>query len=259
MSALPPPGCSEERTVHDGVLPGGNIGAPRRDGETVIRAGGQGSNFSRRLLRFFADRQWNGAPRLRSVDARGVETLDFIEGEVPWPHPVPDWAVTDDALRDLARLTRAFHDLAAGSDLVAGAQTVCHNDLSPSNTVYAGSTDGARPIAFIDWDAAAPGPRLDDVAHLAWQWLELGPGISDVSEAARRLRILATAYGPEIERPALVARIHWWQERTWRGIQAQAADDDPARRRLVERGVAQGIRAAAAWTAAHAAELTKDS
>ena len=54
-------------------------------------------------------------------------------------------------------------------------EVVCHNDLSPKNTVY--SEDGSRAIAFIDWDIAAPGPRIHDLAFICWQYAE--PGTPD--------------------------------------------------------------------------------
>ncbi len=67
-------------------------------------------------------------------------------------------------------MVREFHDLTAGTPLARGAEVVCHNDLSPKNTVYRGD-DGAvlMPAAFLDWDLAAPGERIHDVAHVCWQ------------------------------------------------------------------------------------------
>jgi hypothetical protein len=53
-------------------------------------------------------------------------------------------------------LIRCFHEATAGSPLAGGAEIVCHNELGPHNTIF---VDG-RPVAFIDWDEAAPGSRL---------------------------------------------------------------------------------------------------
>jgi aminoglycoside phosphotransferase (APT) family kinase protein len=47
---------------------------------------------------------------------------------------------------------------------------VCHNDLSPCNFVF----QEGKPIAIIDFDAAAPGPRLHDFGYAAWMWLIWG-------------------------------------------------------------------------------------
>ena len=38
-------------------------------------------------------------------------------------------------------------------------ETVCHNELFPWNTVFRSGV----PVAFIDWDTAAPGPRVWDL------------------------------------------------------------------------------------------------
>ena len=48
--------------------------------------------------------------------------------------------------------------------------TVCHNDLSPCNFVFRDE----HPIAVIDWDAAAFGHPLDDLAYAVWMWLDIG-------------------------------------------------------------------------------------
>ena len=76
----------------------------------------------------------------------------------------------------VAELVREFHDLTAGTPLAGDAEVVCHNDLAPNNTVYSPDGAGLRPVAFIDWDLAAPGRRIHDVAHVCWQYLGLGPG-----------------------------------------------------------------------------------
>ena len=54
------------------------------------------------------------------------------------------------------------HDLTAGTHLAGPAEVVCHNDLSPRNSVYRDTGHGLRPFAFLDWDIAAPGARLRD-------------------------------------------------------------------------------------------------
>ncbi|MFV2179702.1 hypothetical protein ACFHW2_33105 [Actinomadura sp. LOL_016] len=111
-----------------------------------------------------------------------------------------------------------------------------------------------RPVAFIDWHLAAPGRRIDDVAHVCWQYVGLGPGITDVAEAARRMRLVCDAYG-SADRSGLVDVILWWQDRCRRGIAAAAAAGDPAMVRLRRAGVVGEVRAAHAWVERHRAEL----
>ncbi|WP_240677947.1 phosphotransferase [Streptomyces griseoviridis] len=89
---------------------------------------------------------------------------------------------------------------------------MCHNDLSPRNTVYRPRGGALRPVAFIDWDLAAPGARIHDVTHVCWQYLGLGPSITDVEEAARRMRLVADSYALA-DRQSLVSTVLWWQDR----------------------------------------------
>ena len=84
---------------------------------------------------------------------------------------------------------------------------VCHNDLFWPNVVF---RDG-RPVALIDWDLAAPAPRLYDLASAANYWVPLRPdeqaagsGLPTRGRGAR-LRLLCDAYGlAEDERPSLL-------------------------------------------------------
>ncbi|MEV4002320.1 phosphotransferase [Actinomadura sp. NPDC049753] len=135
-------------------------------------------------------------------------------------------------------------------------EVACHNDLSPKNTVYRELGAGLRPVAFIDWDLAAPGRRIHDVAHVCWQYVRLGPGVSDVGEAARRVRLVCDAYGL-VDRSELVDVILWWQDRCWRGIAAVAEAGDPAMDRLRGAGVVGEVQAAYRWLISTAVSLDR--
>jgi hypothetical protein len=237
-------------------LPGGFVTTVVRAGDTVRRRPSPNAAFVHDLLRLLEARGWDGAPRFLGVDERGREVLSYLEGHVPWAPGAGQAAgvASDDSLAEVARLVRQLHDLTAGTPLAGPAEVVCHNDLSPRNTVYRDTGNGLRPVAFLDWDIAAPGARLHDLAHVCWQFLDLGPAVTDLAETARRLRLLCGAYGP-VDRGRLVETILWWQDRCWRGIRAKAAAGDPAMRRLRDAGAADAVRAAHAWTAAHRADL----
>ncbi len=235
-------------------LRGGRVNSVRRSGNAVVRTLSPNSGFVHALLDFFAGSGWPGAPRLLGTDGT-EEVVSFVDGEVPWAEPVPDWALTDDALRALARLVRGLHDLTAGSSLAGTAEVVCHHDLSPSNTVYREVGGALTPIAFLDWDLAGPGRRIEDVAHVCWQWLDLGPRVTDIPEARRRIAIICDAYGLE-NTGDLLPTVVWWQHKCWRGIESAADQGDPAMRRLVLDGVSGGVRDAEVWTRAHLTALT---
>jgi hypothetical protein len=236
--------------VEDGLpaipLPGGVVNAVVRVGDTVRRPPGERAGFVHRLLDLFEQHGWSGAPRFLGVDEQGREILSFLDGHVAWEVLQPREVGSDESLAGVAGLVRQFHDLTAGTPLAAGQEVVCHNDLSPKNTVYR----AGLPIAFIDWDIAAPGDRVADLAHTCWQYLRLGLGTADPGGSARRLRLLCDSYGLE-DRSRLVGTILWWQDRCWRGIEAGAAAGDPAMTALRDGGVAGSVRAAHRWVAAH--------
>jgi hypothetical protein len=186
--------------------------------------------------------------------------LSFIEGYVAWETVQPPSVTSDVSLIRLAGLVREFHDLTAGTSLAAGAWVVCHNDLSPKNTVYRDGGRGLVPVAFVDWDMAAPGARIHDIAHVCWQYLDLGPGVASLAAAGRRMRLICDAYGLSGRdglpgRDGLLEAILWWQDRCWRGIEAKAASGDPAMVRLRDSGAARSVREAREWVTSHRAEL----
>jgi hypothetical protein len=87
---------------------------------------------------------------------------------------------TPEALVAAATLLRTFHHAtvlwsppAAAWQFQVGAPrsgpVICHNDVGPYNAIYR----SGRPVAFIDWDLAAPGPREWDVAYALWRFVPL--------------------------------------------------------------------------------------
>ena len=180
--------------------------------------------------------------------------LSFIDGHAAWEPVQPPSITSDASLARLGGLVRDFHDLTAGTPLAAGEEVVCHNDLSPKNTVYRDGGTGLTPVAFIDWDIAAPGKRIHDVAHVCWQYLDLGPRVAEPADAGRRMRLICDAYGLS-DRSVLLEAILWWQDRCWRGIEAKAAAGDPAMTRLRDSGAARAVRSAFNWVTSHRAEL----
>jgi aminoglycoside phosphotransferase (APT) family kinase protein len=235
-------------------LPGGFVNAVVRVGDTVRRPQRERARYVHRLLELLERRGWAGAPRFLGVDDQGREVLSFLDGHVAWAPAQPAAVTADESLVRVAELVRQLHDLTAGTPLAGDQEVVCHNDLSPKNTVYRDQGAGLRPVAFIDWDIAAPGARIHDLAHTCWQFLDLGPGVTDVTACARRLRLLADAYGLA-DRTRLVDTILWWQDRCWRGIESAARTGDPAMRRLHTQGVPTTVRAAFTWVTTHRATL----
>ncbi|MFF4055073.1 phosphotransferase [Streptomyces sp. NPDC001668] len=236
--------------MEESVLGGGAVNEVVRVGETVRRPPSERSPFVRELLALFESAGWPGAPRFLGVDELGRETFGHIDGRAAVTPRERAAARTDEALAEVARLVRVFHDLTHGTALAGDQDVVCHNDLAPKNTVYA----AWRPRAFIDWDLAAPGERMHDIAHVCWQYLDLGPGIVDVRDAARRIRLICDAYGVD-GRDEVLDTVLWWQDRCWKGIEAGALRGERAMIGLRAAGAVDEVRAAAEWVAEHRREL----
>jgi len=240
--------------MEESVLGGGAVNEVVRVGETVRRTPSERSGFVRELLALFERGGWSGAPRHLGTDERGRETFGYIEGRAAVTPGERAAARTDASLVRVAELVREFHDLTHGTPQAGDQDVVCHNDLAPKNTVYAVEGGRWRPLAFIDWDLAAPGERVHDVAHVCWQYLDLGPGVTDVREAARRIRLVRDAYGLDA-RDGLLDAILRWQDRCWRGIEAGAERGEAPMVRLREQGAVDEVRAAWKWVADHRGEL----
>jgi Phosphotransferase enzyme family len=168
-----------------------------RVGDTVRRPLHRRSEYVHAVLRHLEAAGFSGAPRLLGVDEEGREVLRFIEGEV-------DTAPLSDArLASAGGLIRGFHDATAGSELAGGEEVVCHGDLGPHNTVFAGD----EAVALIDWDEdVAPGPRVVDLAHAVWCFVDVGESGGPLGEQGRRVRLMCDAYGWD-DPPAVIDEI----------------------------------------------------
>ncbi|MFG1674878.1 phosphotransferase family protein [Micromonospora sp. NPDC049282] len=236
------------------TLPGGFVAEVVRIGDTVRRTPPADAAFAAALLRHLAATAPGVAPAYLGTDERGRQVLSHIDGLVPWRDREDAAFFADAALTRLAGLVRAVHDACAGTVLAGGAETVCHRDLSPKNTVYRVGPAGPAPVALLDWDLAGPGRRIEDVAFAGWHWAALG-GDADPAELGRRGRLLCDAYegtaGGLLPRSELVAVMLDQIEDTWRGIDAGADRGEPAMRRLRAAGVVETVRGWHDWLRWH--------
>lgn len=155
-------------------LTGGNVNSVVRKGDTVRR---QLTPQSKTVHEFLVhlERTQVPASRFLGVDSQGREILSFIEGETDFPDDI--WN-SDTWLTKSARLLRQFHD--ASTEFVPTEpahwafeypdtnqhEVINHNDFAPYNMVF--TPDGA--ISIIDIDLCGPGPRVRDLAYLAY-WM----------------------------------------------------------------------------------------
>ena len=158
-------------------------------------------------------------PNPVSIDADGRERMEYIEGDVPVP-PYPDWARTDEALVSVVLLVKRLHDASEMIDLSIGTwndeigdprggPVLCHNDVCLENVVF---RDG-RAVALLDFEFAAPGRRIFDLASCAWTWVPIDDGISAArlgwadADLPARLRLVADTYGLDAEERLQLVRL----------------------------------------------------
>jgi Phosphotransferase enzyme family len=182
-------------------LGGGNMSSGVvRVGDTVRRSAGPWTPAVHALLTHIHGAGFHGAPRPLGTDERGCEILTFIPGTVAWPghfHLLDG----DGQLRHVARLIRDFHDAVATFTPPPGAQwqalipadgdeIIAHHDLAPWNLIV-----NDYQWVFIDWDTAAPGTRLWDLAYAIHGFVPLTADPAyQRDDASHRLRLIADTY-----------------------------------------------------------------
>jgi hypothetical protein len=197
----------------------GNMSAAMRVGDAVQREAGPWTPTIHRLLCHLRDQGIPWVPRpLGTISApHAIEVLSLLPGSVP-RYPMPPWVWSDAVLVDAAEHLAAVHRATRDFDTAdscwrlpahAPAEVICHNDFAPYNLVF----DARHAIVgVIDWDTAAPGPRIWDLAYLAYRLVPLTapgnpdtPASIDADEKRRRLELLCRSYGDGDIDPAALA------------------------------------------------------
>jgi hypothetical protein len=256
---------------HAHALPGGlaNAGRVTRRGDVVRRPAPRHAAALHTYFTALRDAGFDGVPLPLRLGDDGYEEFGFVEGEVALT-PYPAWALAEETLAEAARLLRRLHDASAREPLPRhadwptefadpeGGTVLCHNDFCPENVVF---RDG-RAVAVLDFDFAAPGRPLWDLAFAAWYWVPtVPPRTAEVEgmpglDPARRLRILADAYGLDAaDRGPLLDLLPVLLEQSRRFVEARVAAGDPVFTRLDAARDPRRWDACLAWLAASRSRL----
>jgi hypothetical protein len=172
--------------------------------------------------------------------------VSFIHGTAGH-YPLRPFVLTESTLIRLGLLLRRFHDATMGFSLAGdvrwhnsqghNGQVVCHGDAGPYNTIF---RDGA-PVAFIDFERAAPGPRIWDIAFVIYRYAPLcdlreralTPAF--LRQIAKRIRTLSSAYGL-FENHDLFDWIRLRLKTEIRLFEDGENEDTARRRKLIEEG-----------------------
>jgi Phosphotransferase enzyme family len=184
-----------------------NAGQVVRAGPHVLRPSTPHTRSIHACLRAGRQAGFEGAPLPVGIDDDGRDRVEFVEGDVPVA-PYPDWSQSDAALASVAKLLRGLHDAARRFDPrdlswndaladPAGGTVVCHNDPELSNVVFRGGI----AVALLDFEFAAPGRPVYDLAHLARLCVPVDHEVDRArmgwrpADRPARLRLVADAYG----------------------------------------------------------------
>lgn len=178
-------------------------------GDRVHRPQCENAGFVHDVLDHLAQKRNPFAPRFLGVDSSGREILSFLPGDVPGNLG----RYTPEQCAAAARIIRALHDALRDFPGCPDGMTVCHNDLSPCNFTF---IDGL-PAAVIDWDAAAFGDPLDDLAYAAWMWLDIGNRGNSAEAVLQGMNAMLDAYGAP-DRRDLCARMLGQMARVGAGV-----------------------------------------
>lgn len=196
---------ADRDAVLDVELTGGNWSAVVRRGGAVHRSAGSWTPTVHLLLEHVHARGITWLPRPLGTDEQGREVLTFLPGVVP-AYPMPAWVWTNEVLTTAGGWLAQLHAASANFDTTNAVwqlpshepvEVICLNDVAPYNMVF----DDARQLSgWIDVDTASPGPRVWDLAYLAYRLAPLttaedtGAGSSDLRRSSERLARLCTAY-----------------------------------------------------------------
>ncbi|MEU8211496.1 phosphotransferase [Micromonospora sp. NPDC049044] len=191
------------------VLKGNVTTGVVRVGDTVRRPVGPWTETVDLLLGHLHAVGFTSCPRPLGRDERGRQVLEYVPGEMG----AESGTYSMVELRSIGQMLARLHAALASFVPPAGAtwnqvippdrnEMICHNDVAPWNLVRS-----AQGWVLIDWDGAAPGSRLWDLAYAAQSMAGLRADRL-VPQSVARLRAFVDGYGlDEASRPALAAML----------------------------------------------------
>lgn len=238
--------------LNEEKLTGGNVSAVYRSGNMVRREVKPESPKVHTLLKHLEQKGFYHAPKFLGIDEKGREILSFIGGEAG-NYPLKNYMLADDALSEIAKMQRRYHDAVSDFPLddwmpidntPAQREVLCHNDFAIYNIIF----QHERPVGIIDFDVAGPGPRLWDIAYTLYTCVPLsrfmysegGKAISydplqDANRIKRRVRLFFESYGEEMEEGTLEMAL-LRLEGLCKTIARKAEEGDPAFQKMLAEG-----------------------
>lgn len=185
--------------------------------------------------------------------------LTYLPGEtVGQAEPWPAWTHYDEALDDVGRWLRDYHNAVADyvppSDAVwregqpwEPGLIIGHGDPAPYNAVWT----GGGLVGLIDWDNAGPVQAADDLAWVAFSWTPLHApevvtreGFTAFSKRTERLERILRAYRWDGTTEEVLERIDARLQHQIQTMRATASAGDPAYQRMLNQRLDHVLEAA---------------
>ncbi|MFG6147398.1 phosphotransferase [Halobacillus sp. B23F22_1] len=234
-------------------LTGGNVSNVYLSGGTVRRELKPGSTNIHKLLKHLEEKNFPYAPRFLGIDKKDREILTHIEGEAGH-YPLKEYMWSNESLREIANMLRLYHEAVSDFPIDESWQpldhtpppfeVICHNDFAIYNIIF----NDKSPIGIIDFDVAAPGPRMWDIAYTLYTcvplsrvfYSEKGKPVyyhsSQHSDRTKeRIALFFKSYGNKIEEDYMdivVQRL----EGLCATIKRKAEENDMAFQKMIEEG-----------------------
>jgi hypothetical protein len=197
------------------MLTGGNVSNVYRSEDTVRRELKSDSVKIHKLLQHLDSKGFDYAPKFLGIDEKNREILSFIEGEAG-NYPLKKYMWSNDVLIEIAKMLRLYHDAVSDFPLSDEwkpmdntpdkMEVICHNDFAIYNIIF----NHEKPVGIIDFDVAAPGPRLWDIAYTLYTCVplsrlyhsETGEAVyydssTDADRIKQRVKLFFESYGIE--------------------------------------------------------------
>jgi aminoglycoside phosphotransferase len=234
-------------------LTGGNVSTVYRAGDTVRREWKPDSVRIHTLLQHLESKGLRGVPRFLGIDDKGREVLSFIEGEAG-NYPLQTYMWSDKALQEIASMLRRYHDAVRDfpiedwqplDNTPQPFEVICHNDFAIYNIIFQNET----PIGVIDFDMAAPGPRLWDIVYALYTCVplsrlyhtEAGEAVyydaaKDAERIKKRVALFFDSYGMQGIEKGVLEMVLLRVEALCKTMQRKASEGDKAFQKMIDEG-----------------------
>ena len=244
----------ESQYENEEMLTGGNVSNVYRSGDTVRRDLKAVSPEIHKLLKYLENKGFNYAPKFLGIDEKDREILSFVKGEAG-NYPLKKYMWSNDVLKEIAKMLRLYHDAVSDFPLLNEwkqmdntpdkIEVVCHNDFAIYNIIF----NYEKPVGIIDFDVAAPGPRLWDIAYTLYTCIPLSrlyhtetgeavyyDPLKDADRIKQRVKLFFESYGIEGMEKGFLEMVLLRVDGLCKYMMKKASEGDVAFQKMVDEG-----------------------